>query len=578
MQPPNLTRAATWVLLTAKIVPTKRFKFPLRSIWLLAICLFLPEVNSHAAVTVNIGLNFTGTTYEQNDSQSPPPDPNGAIGPGRYLEFVNGSVAVYNRTNGASVKRKSDRIWWSDAGLNTSAIDVSDPRVIYDPLTQRWFASQVDFDPNAADPTTEANDFLLAVSTSSNPAGTWQAFMFQADPDNGYFADFPTLGLDGDAVYLSGDFYKPGQIPAGPGLVSIPKADLTNATPTIANMTWYGVMEVTNRGEVMQPVICFDGSESGNILAMGDIGDTSDPYSNIVCSVVQNAGTTSPTLSAPVSLTVDPYQVPDNDILGVPQFMVSQPDGTTMLQANDSRLSAKVFAVGGVLYAVHNTELNGRMAVQWYRIRAADHALLEQGTIADPNLDLFYPCIAANPNGVVMICCNGSSFSTYVSCYAYAGQTVNGHTTFGSSILLQSGVVSYHDLNDIFGQFSDDPTPSRWGDYNSLSVDAADPTQFWSITMYPSGVDSSGLDIGIWSTQITQLITDTRLRLTIASAGTNALVSWPADASGYQLQTTTNLLAADSWIQITSGISTNGLVITALVPETSTAKFFRLKL
>ena len=98
---------------------------------------------------------FTGSSYITN-SQALPPDPNGVIGPTRFLEFVNGAVAVYNRTNGVSVQRKSDLKFWADAGLNVSAIDVTDPRVIYDPNSQRWFATQVDFDPNASDPTTEA--------------------------------------------------------------------------------------------------------------------------------------------------------------------------------------------------------------------------------------------------------------------------------------------------------------------------------------------------------------------------------------------------------------------------------------
>jgi hypothetical protein len=537
----------------------------------------LVALDTHGQVTVQIGLNYTGSSYLLN-SQALPPDPNGVIGPSHFMEFINGTVAVYNRTNGASVQRKSDLKFWADAGLNVSAIDVSDPRVIYDPTTQRWFATQVDFDPNATDPTTEANDFLLAVSTTPNPTGPWKAFMFQADPDNGDFADFPTLGLDGNAVYISGDFYSAGQVPEGPGLVSIPKADLIAATPTITNMTWYGVMDIAARGEVMQPATCFDGSVSGNILAMGDIGTTSDPYSNIVCSVVQNAGTTSPTLSAPVRLTVDPYQVPDNADLGVPQFVVPQPDGTTLLQANDPRLSAKVFAVGGVLYAVHSTELNGRMAIQWYRIRASDQTLLEQGTIADSNLDLFFPCIAANQYGTVVIGCNGSSLATYVSCYAYAGQTVNGETTFTNGILLQSGVVSYHDENDILGGLLGSPTPSRWGDYNTLSVDANDPTQFWSIQMYPSGTDpNSGYDEGIWSTQISQLIVTAPPQLAIVPSGTNVVVSWPLYASSYQLFSATNLTPPVAWSSVTRNSDTNGIVISVTLPRTGNGMFFRLQ-
>ncbi len=545
--------------------------------YLLMTSLFLlAAVAAQGQATIQIGLNYTGSSYLLN-SQALPPDPNGVIGPGRFMEFINGSVAVYNRTNGASVQRKSDLKFWADAGLNVSAIAISDPRVIYDPTTQRWFATQVDFDPGASDPTTEANDFLLAVSTTSDPTKPWKAFVIPSDPDNGFFADFPTLGLDSNAVYISGDFYS-SSVPQGPGLVSIPKADLIAATPTITNLTWYGVMDYNVRGDVLQPAVCFDGSASGSILAMGDIGSDSNPHSNIVWFSVQNGGGRSPTLSAPVSLTVDPYQVPDNDDLGVPQFVAPQPDGTTLLQANDGRFCAKVFAVGGVLYAVHTTELNGRMAIRWYRIRAADQTLLEQGTIADPNLDLFFPCIAANQYGTVVIGCNGSSLSTYISCYAYAGQTVNGQTTFGSSTLLQSGVVNYHDENDIIGDLLGSPTPSRWGDYNTLSVDAADPTQFWTIQMYPSGIDTaSGFDEGIWSTQITQLIVTTPPALAIVPSGINVLVSWPLYASSYQLFSATSLAPPAAWSSVTQQPVTNDLVISVTIPHTGSSKFFRLQ-
>jgi hypothetical protein len=534
-----------------------------------------------AGPTVTIGQNFTGNTLGVV-SQALPPDSNGAIGPTRFMEFVNGVVSVYNRTNGASVQRKSDLKFWADAGLNTSAIAISDPRVIYDPLSQRWFACQVDYDPNATDPTAEANDFLLAVSTSSNPAGTWKAFSIQADPDNGFFADFPTMGVDSNAVYLSGDFYSSGEIPEGSGLVSIPKADLLLAAPTVANMSWFGVQDLATSGEVFQPATCFDGSASGSVLSVGDIGSDSSPHSNIVWFAVQNAGGLTPTLTAPVSLTVLPYQVPDNDIAGVPQLTSLQPDGTTTLLANDARFSAKVYAVNGILYAAHNTLFNGRLAIRWYRIRAADHVLLEQGTIAEADLDLSFPSIAANQYGVVVIGCNGTGSSTYLSSFAYVGEIKNGTTAFGPKTLLMAGVGSYHDANEVLMQLLHDLDPSydlvnsRWGDYSSISVDPNDPTHFWTIQMFPSAVDpDTG---GTWSTQITEIIATTAPQLTIANSGTNVLVTWPSYASNYQLQSNTNLLDPGGWTPITAGVSTNGLTLSALIAKTATATFFRLKL
>src|SRR4051812_26073928 len=201
--------------------------------------------------TMTIGQNFTGSEFGLNSSALPP-DCEGMAGPGFYVEFINGTFAVYSKTNGATVKRITDLKFWSDAHVSLSTDSgVSDPRVIYDPQSQRWFASMVDFDANAAsgDPSLESNDFLLAVSATSNPRGGWNGFVFQADPDSGYFADFPTLGVDSNAVYVAGDFYQGEDNPLGPGLVSIPKSDLLLATPTIANRTWFGVMEYSNRGD-----------------------------------------------------------------------------------------------------------------------------------------------------------------------------------------------------------------------------------------------------------------------------------------------------------------------------------------
>ncbi len=540
------------------------------------LLLWLNSVSAPAEVAVDIGQNFTGSTFG-DISQALPPDANGAIGPAHFVEFINGVVSFYSKTNPDDVVRIADVDFWNEAGVTVSSSSaVTDPRVIYDPVSQRWFASQVDFNATVSDPTLTANNFLLAVSTSSDPNDPWHAFRFRADPTTGRFADFPTLGLDANGVYISGDFFH-AQTNIGPGLVCIPKADLVAATPTIANLTRFGVMSFTNRGEVIQPAICFDGSSSGNMLAMGDIGSDSEPHSNVVSYAVQNAATASATLTAPISIPVSPYVVPFNSDMGFPLFNPVQPDGSTTLQANDARLSAKVYAVRGVLYAVHNTEINGRIAIRWYRINATTRALMESGTIADPNLDLFFPSIAANAGGVVVIGYNGSSINTLVSCFAIVGATANGVTTFGSPMLLQSGVASYHDINEILAQLLDEPvTDSRWGDYSSLSVDPDDPNRFWSIQMYPSGVDSStGFDVGIWSTQITEILTANPV-LSIAVSNTTAVVSWPGTAIAFDLESNTNLAAASGWTIVTPNFSTNNGLVYYQTSPTGQARFFRL--
>jgi hypothetical protein len=509
-------------------------------------------LSSPATLVTQVGLNFTGSTYNVN-STAIPPDCNGVVGPNHYVEFINGRFAVYNKSNGSLLMSETDLSFWRAAGITfPRGWDVTDPRIIYDPVSQRWFASQVDFNQIV-----NSNHFLLAVSASSAPT-TWTAFSISSDPGGDNFADFPTLGIDSQGVYLSGDMFDPAGDPVGPTLLSIPKAALLTTPPTITGRTWFGIMSYASRGYILQPAICLDDSVAGNVLGTGGLGFNFNTGNfetdyTLVASKIQNAaGPGSATLSSSTVLNVPGYTAPNDP---------TQPDGSSNLDDGDARFSASVRRVGNVLFAVHNTEVNNLAAIRWYRINATNNVVLESGTITDPIQDLFYPSIAANTNGTVVIAFNGSSIENYVSCYAAVGQTVNGVTTFGGPILLQSGSASY--------QNTDSSGTSRWGDYSSTCVDPSDPTQFWTIQMYPSGPAT-------WSTQISQLLTGP-LKLTISAAGQNVLISWPASATSFQLQSSTTLGPTASWsiVPLTPNIigNTASVLLPALSPQ---RQFFRL--
>jgi len=505
--------------------------------------------SASAVLVVSVGQNFIGSTLGQN-STAIPPDPNGAAGPNHFVEFINGRYAVHAKTDGSVLQSVSDLAFWSRAGVSIPrSFDVSDPRIVYDPSVQRWFASAVDFDPSGA---VNTNHFLLAISASADPTAAWKGVSLTSDPVGNNFADFPTLGLDAQGVYLSGDMFDASGNPIGATLFSIPKTDLLAASPTAANHTWFNILSYTSRGYILQPTICTDGGETGDVLAAGDLGIDFLPHSTLIGSTVHNAAVAGgATLGAPTTITVTPYLVPIDP---------PQPDGTTNLDDGDARLSAIVQCVGGVLYAVQGTEVDNRAAVRWYRLSAANFSVLESGTITDPVLDLFYPSIAATTNGTVVIGCNGSSLTNYVSAYAIVGETIGGVTTFGKLTLLRSGTASY--------QNTDSSGISRWGDYSTTSVDPADPTHFWTIQMYASGPST-------WSTQISELVT-APLLLSLSSSGTNVLVSWPSAAGDFQLQSSTNFMAASMWSAVQLSPTTNGNSISLLVPAVGIQQFFRL--
>lgn len=521
-----------------------------RAAILWVLCQFVSVSLAQTGVQIQIGQNFVGS--DNTETSITPADGDGAIGPRHYVEFINGVFAIYAKTNGQRIRRISDTQFWANAGVIISPdANISDPRVIYDPQSQRWFASQVDFNATVSDPTTWANNFLIAVSDTADPTRGWHGKSFVADPDTGFFADFPTLGVDANALYISGDMFANGSTAVGPSLWSIPKADLLlNTTPAvITNATWYGVMAYPDHGQVLQPVTCVDGSSSGDILAAADLftGDT------LILSKVLNANTTNASLADSKKVAIDAYTVPIDP---------TQPDGTKTLSDNDARLSARVYTVGGIMFATQSIEVNNRAAIRWYRISTTNQTLLESGTLTDPDLDLFYPSIAANVGGVIVIGCNGSSIHRPVSSFAYTGLTVNGVTTFNGPTVLRAGTIgNYHDFNELFGGAPE----SRWGDYSATTPDPSDPDRFWTIQMLPSSSST-------WATQITELIV--RPPLSIVSTDTNVTLSWPLFAVNYQLQASTDLVGP--WSPVLQTVSTNGGQFTVTVPQNGGQQFFRL--
>jgi len=504
---------------------------------------FLPPGISRGAVVLGIGQNFTAATYGP-DSGATPPDAGIAVSSNHVVHFINGRFSVFSKTNSSALQTMSDLTFWGNAGVSFPSGFVSDPRVFYDNPSHRWLAAMVDV------PSSGPNRFLLAASATADPTGTWRGAAWTADPTNSYFADFPTLGFDSQGVYLGGDMFS-GNTAVGSLLVSIPKSDVLANPINVNNRTSFGVKDYSIYGRILQPAITVGNASTPEaVLAVGDLGYDFQPHSTIVGTTIANAaGPGAPTLAGPTSRTVPPYSIPINP---------PQPGGNDNLDDGDARLSAAVYRIGDILYAVHAVEVNARAALQWFKVSATNFNVIQTGVISDPDLNLFFPSIAANSAGMIVIACNGCSTNTFISCYAALGEPLNGSVSFGNLVLLKAGQSGYR---------TNSSNVSRWGDYSAISVDPSDPNRFWSLTMYPSSTTA-------WSTEITELIVSP-LRLSITRSGPNVIVSWPASAAGYQLYSTSSLSPA-SWTLVAQSPTPSGDQLTVTLPASSAAQFFRL--
>src|SRR5262249_8317909 len=180
------------------------------------------------------GTSFLGA-HRIGDATFRPPDSTGAVGPTQILVIVNGRVRVFDKSgNNTGVLDISDGTFWSSV---SDGLDVTDPKVVYDRLSQRWILSQINFDPT--DPSMTNNRIMIAVS--DGPEITSQSdftyyFFTQNGPNPGptaRFADYPQMGVDANAIYIgTNDFAANGSF-AGTTACVIRKSGVIGGGPVV---------------------------------------------------------------------------------------------------------------------------------------------------------------------------------------------------------------------------------------------------------------------------------------------------------------------------------------------------------
>jgi len=427
-----------------------------------------------------VGLNFTGVTLSDTfalGTEATPPDTMGAVGPNHYVELVNGAYAVYNKSTGALIGSKvSDRQFWTSAGFDPGANNLTDPRIVYDSNSGRWFAIQITLESTN-------NKILVARSDTSDPTGAWKATNFTGPTSE--FGDYPTLGIDANGVYIATNNFASasGSSTGTVSLYSIPKADLIAATPSVARLTRFDNQSQATRGYVQQPVVDY-GASKGNAVVVTTENFT--PASTLKRTDIIGTTNSGATLSATTTIGVSQYINPP---------VAHQPANTTdtTLDTVDLRITANAYQVGNVIYLAHETTVSGRVSVRWTTLNATNNTMISEGTVSDANFDFFQPSIAVSSTGNVVLTYNRSSQAEgsagNIAIYAQAGTSNNGVLSFDSpQLLIQSPT----------GSFSVITGKARWGDYAATTVDPNNPNIFWTINEFADASND-------WATQITQL-------------------------------------------------------------------------
>ena len=412
---------------------------------------------------------------------------------------MNGRLRTFNKTTGVAdaVINADPDVFFASVMTPVSPPVVmnftSDPQVRYDRLSARWFLSIIDVPcTNATCTTLAANRWMVAVSDAASAgvisgSTVWTFYFFKTDTTN--FCDYPSLGVDSQALYTGCDMFAPAGSFVGTNGFVIRKTSVLSGGPLVhtdfANLALgAGAGPFAPRG-----VDNYDPASNEGYF----IGVDNASFGLLQIRRVTNPGG-APTISANIPLTVSTTSS------SIPLQHLGNTGGNNgRIDALDDRLYAAHIR-NGRLWTSHNIRVNtagvantgaeSREAVRWYElngIRSTDNGgvpvVIQSGTIFDSAATLITSRQFAIPS--VMVSGQGHAalgYTTTGSPFRIDAAT-NGRLVGDTLGTLQS-VNIYTASSTAYNPPGDPGGPRRWGDYSYTSLDPKDDMTIWTIQEY----------------------------------------------------------------------------------------------
>jgi hypothetical protein len=390
------------------------------------------------------------------------------------VEIINDVVGFYTRS-GTLVAGPFD--------LNTffgenPALNVSDPRCLYDSTTQTWFFSAVIYTNDLF--TDNHTDVLVLNGSSASKAVYSIDTRFNSNTAGGCpcFGDQPKIGIDNNNVYISVDqFNSPTTTDeTGADLIALSKSQLVAESNTV-NSAEFLNLSVGIGVTGLQPAITSSSPDNEYLLNSFPYLDEAQLHPNPSSTelglwtlsdtdAVTEGGT--PTLTES-TITSQTY--------GFPVAALTTNGLSLATFTNDSRMQ-QVQYINGELWGALDSDVSvGGGTVDgaaWFEITPGG-VVTDQGYVATAGEYLVYPAIVTTPGGAT-----GIAFSiTSPTLDPSTGYVLRkaGDTSFSSIHLTQTG--SGPDIGfTCKAPFAGSPQQCRWGDYAWAALDP-NGTDLW---------------------------------------------------------------------------------------------------
>lgn len=391
-----------------------------------------------------------------------PPDAEGAIGASQFVEIINSHIEVYNKA--APNGRVSSLSLASFFNYNTEAL--FDPRVLYDPLWNRWVVYAEAF----AESTTVQRIFF-AISTTSAANGSYCIYNVNVDIfGNNDFWDYGQMGMDQDAVMWTANIFGADNSFKGADMFVLPKARIYNC------LGWGTVMFTGLAGTLTPPVV----------LDQNDYTFLVSPQGSVIYQyALANSSRYPPSLFLWGFVPIPPYALP---------APAAQLGTTAVLDTLDGRFVNVSTQTGDSLFQVHTIDLGGFPTPRFYEIDTSSSAVIQSGYFFKSDTsDDFNAHIAANASRDAFVTWS----STCPTCPNQAQVLFSGRRSTdppgqmaAASVLATSSVALTG--NTAGGNLQ------RWGDYSAVSIDPFNPLRAWIIN---EKINSAS----VWGTRFGQI-------------------------------------------------------------------------
>jgi hypothetical protein len=429
-----------------------------------------------------VGLDFNGF------GGGWPPDTVGDVGPNHFVQAVNTSVGVFNKTTGARQLGVSFDTFFTGAVAPCATGNQGDPTVVYLPQYDRWVVADFAWTNIQNGPYYEC----VAVSKTSDPtaANGWWLYTIRADDaTHPWLPDYPKMGIWNDALYMSTNMF-----------------DCLNASCSSASYNGvrahaYKISDMIN-GAGITPIV-FDLDTSHYSMLPSNYRGTAPPAGR-PNFFVEIPDTTPQTFGWKVYKFHVDFSVPANSSFTGPTTVtqaaytnapdtVAELGGEAIDTLRDRLMMQNQYRnISGVESLWLNHTAGSPTGIQWAQINVTGNTVnttpVQQQTYnPGDGLNRFMGALAVDRQGNMALGYSVSS-STINPDIRYAGRLVTDpvNTLPQTEVTMLTGVTR----GSQSGGFN------RWGDYSAMSVDPSDDCTFWYTQEYYATTGSN------WQTRI----------------------------------------------------------------------------